>query len=320
MPKAAVPFLDKPIISYPMTLFKEAGIERVVLCLGHGSNDLVDLFEHNNGFGIEFIPVFEDEPLGTGGALINALDELSNEKEILVANGDILSNIDINAMLGRHHRNRAALTIALFKVDDPSRFGLVSTTEDNRVVEFREKTNDPGEPPYLVNTGVYILNPSLLAASLKGDKLSLERDLIPKWIGGENIVSSFVHSGYWRDIGTLESYYKAHFEVLHHYYMYDPAFGNWEEKGFKFFKGYIYIENSVKLKSRAKLDTQVVLMRGVELGEDATLSHTIIMPFAKIGAGVSLENVIVGPEVEIAEGTRLAHTCITKTKKVGMNW
>ncbi len=320
MPKAAVPFLDKPIIGYPMTQFREAEIERVVLCLGHGSNNLVELFESNDGFGMEFIPVFEDEPLGTGGALANALDKLPNESEVLVANGDILSNIDISAMLERHRRNNSALTIALFKVDDPRRFGLVTTTEDNRVVEFREKTDSLGEPPYLVNTGVYILDPLLLASLLKGEKLSLEHDLFPRWIEQEHIVSSFVHSGFWRDIGTLESYYRAHFEVLHHYMMYDPAFGNWENKGFKLFKGYIYIDNSVKLKTKAKLDTQVVLMRGVEVGEGASLSRTIVMPFANIGSGVSLENVIVGPEVEIQDGTRLTHTCITKTKKVGLDW
>jgi mannose-1-phosphate guanylyltransferase len=319
IPKPALPFLDKPIISYPLVLFKEAGVERIVLCLGYGSEAMLDLFEQNDGFGMEIVPVFEDEPLGTGGALASAIDEFAGEPEILVANGDILCNIDIGAMIAGHRRAGAALTIALYRVDDPSRYGLVRTDEDGRVTAFLEKTEFPGDPPYLINTGAYILTPSLLGALPRNAKISLERELIPAWIRDGVVIGSHVHGGYWRDIGTLASYYRAHFEVLHHYQMYDPAFGGWDDKGFKIFKGYIYIENSVKFAGKVQLEKQVVLMRGVEVGDGARLDRVIALPGARIGAGAVVTDSILGADVEIEPGAKVDGLCITRTKSVPLD-
>ncbi|MCD6118364.1 NDP-sugar synthase [bacterium] len=326
MPKAAVPLLDKPIILYLLQLFKEAGISRIVLCLGHGSEDVLDLFEKNDGFSLEIIPVFEDNPLGTGGALKNAYHAICAEKEVLVANGDIVCNIDLQAMLAAYTSDEARVCIATVNVPDPSRYGLIKFAPDGRICAFQEKTSEPGDPPYFVNSGIYILDPALLEDVDPGNKLSLERDLFPAWILNGVSVIGFEHRGYWRDIGTLTSYWRAHFEILHHYQMYDPAFGSSDEKGFSLFKRYIYINKTVKLNGKPKLDDErerddeqpglVVLMRGCEVGDNASLWRTIALPFAKIGAGAVVENCIVGPEVEIKPDERVSGVCITKDKRV----
>ena len=316
IPKPAVPFLDKPIISYLIELLKDAGVERLVLSLGHGSEAFLELFDASDNFGLDVAPVIESEPLGTGGALRAALPEIEGEDEVIAVNGDVLCNIDAAAMKARMTSAACECAIALKSVADPSRYGLVKLDESGVVNSFSEKTSEPGEPPYLVNAGLYIIRPKLLAHFPAGEPLSLERDMFPEWIRGGVRIAGYEHSGYWRDIGTLTSYFRAHFEVLHHYFLYDPAFAARDDKGFSLFKGYIYIEKSVKLAGKVKLASHAVLMKGCEVGEGARLSRVIALPYAKIGAGASVRDAIIGPEVEIAPGETVEESCVTKTSKV----
>lgn len=316
VPKPALPFLDKPIISYLIELLKEAGVRRLVLCLGHGSETILELFDATANFGLDMTPVIEDSPLGTGGALRGALSEIENDDAVVAVNGDLLSNVNISAMFAAMKTLGCENAIAVKGVEDPSRFGLVRIDDDGRVVSFSEKTSQPGAPPYLINAGIYIIKPRLLAEFPAGVPLSLERDMFPKWLLGGERIAAYEHTGYWRDIGTLTSYFRAHFEVLHHYYLYDPAFANRDDKGFNLFKGYIYIENSVKLGGKARLDGHVVLMKGCEVGEGAHLSRVIALPYSKIGEGAHVRDAIIGPEVEIAPGEIVEEICITKGSKV----
>ncbi len=318
-PKPAVPFLDKPIISYLIGLLKDAGIGRLVLCLGHGSESILGLMEANSGFGLEFTPVIEESPLGTGGALRAAYSKLAPDEPFIAVNGDLLCNIDISAMKSRMSALGCDCAIALKAVDNPSRFGLVKLDEEGRAASFVEKSAEPGEPPYLVNAGMYVLRPELLLRFPESEPLSLERDMFPRWIGEGVKIAGYEHNGYWRDIGTLTSYFRAHFEVLHHYYLYDPAFANRDEKGFSLFKGYIYIENSVKMAGKARLDGHVVLMKGCEVGEGAHLSRVIALPYSKIGEGAILRDAIIGPDVTIESGARAEEICITADTKVPLD-
>lgn len=316
IPKPLLPLLDKPILCYQLELFREAGVKRLVLCLGYGSDKFQDFFSRNNGFGFEVVTIIEDEPLGTGGAIKAAYDAIKGENEVLIANGDVLSNTDLVAMRAGARADRAQVSISVFKVNDPSRFGLVKTDEDRKVTGFLEKTLEPGNPPYLINAGIYILDPSLLASAPEKEFISLERELFPQWIEEGVTVTAFEHRGYWRDIGTLTSYWRAHFEVLLHYSMYDPEFSARSEKGFRMFREYVYLENSVKLQGKASLERCVVLMRGCEVGEGARVARTVAMPFASIGEGAEVDDCILGPEVVIDPGEKVRELCITRDKRV----
>ncbi|MEP0814419.1 MAG: NDP-sugar synthase [bacterium] len=316
IPKPALPFLDKPIITYLLEQFREAGITRLVLALGHGADEIIQLFNANGNFGFDVHVCLEREPLGTGGALRNCLQYIEGRSSVQVANGDILNNINLQAMFEWHRRAGNVLTIAAFSVPDPSRYGLIIMDEEHRIKDFLEKPHGSDASQHWVNTGYYIIDPALVAEIPEGKKVSLERETFPALIRAGRAIGGFPHSGYWRDIGTLASFWRAHFEVLHHYQMYDPAFGGYENKGFHVFRGYVYIAETAVLAGKAKLNGQVVVSRGVKIGENAQLERTIVMPHAEIGEGAELLDCIIGPEAKIRPGEKLEGACITQSRKV----
>ena len=110
--------------------------------------------------------ITEAEPLGTGGAIVNALDRLEPDEPFVALNGDILTDLDLSAMVATHRRSGAAATIALTHVDDARPYGLVPLEADDRVIEFREKPTElvPGN----VNAGTYVLQPSALEGWERG--------------------------------------------------------------------------------------------------------------------------------------------------------
>lgn len=316
IPKPALPFLDKPLITYMLEQFKDAGITRLVLALGHGADDILGLFDANDDFGFEMHSAHETEPLGTGGALRNCLSHIKGRGDILVANGDILSNVNLKTMLNAHRRARAELSIAVFAVPDPSRYGLIMVDDDLRVTDFREKSAGSGSPPFRINAGIYIIGEALIASIPAAKKVSLERETFPSLIKSGRRIFAYPHNGYWRDVGTLTSFWRAHFEVLHHYQLYDPAFGGYDEKGFQIFRNYIYISNTVKLDGKVNLEEQVVLSKGVKVGDGAAMSRSVIMPYAEIGAGAFISESIIGPDVVVKPGEVLDGLCVTLDRRV----
>ena len=155
--------------------------------------------------------VTEREPLGTGGAIVSVLDRLGVEP-FLALNGDILTDLDLTAMLDRHRSRSAAVTIALHRVEDARAFGLVATDPTGLVTAFREKPPDP--IPGDINAGTYVLDPSVLRGWDPGTYLWIEGEIFPSLIAEGVPMHGFGSDAYWLDLGTPEQYLRAHADLL----------------------------------------------------------------------------------------------------------
>ncbi len=204
IPKPLLPVKGKPILQHQLELLEDFGIEHVVLALGYKADMIMDFVKrYNPAFDVDFS--IEKEPLGTGGALKNALELL--DEHFFVLNGDILAEINLVEM-GKEHLSKDVLaTIALAKVDDVSSFGVVAMDESGLIFGFVEKPKPSEAPSNLVNAGIYAMEKSSIELLPDGFSM-VEKDLFPK-LAQQKKLAGYVVNGRWIDIGTWERYARA---------------------------------------------------------------------------------------------------------------
>lgn len=203
VPKPLAPVAGRPFLDYLLDAYAASGaVRRVVLALGHLAEAVIRHYQEAPP-PLPLDWVVETEPLGTGGALLNALPA-TDGGTVLVANGDSLIEMDIPALLAHHHASGAGLTLALTEVDDVGRFGRV-LLDGSRVTGFAEKSADGGRGA--INAGVYVLDRSVLA-DLPAGPSSMELDIIPRLIA-EGRVQAVVFRGAFIDIGLPATYAEA---------------------------------------------------------------------------------------------------------------
>ena len=136
-PKPVVPLANRPFLAYQLEALRDAGIRKVVLSLSYRPDDVQAAIRGSCPRGISLDYTVEKEPLGTGGAVRFAAT--GREETLVVLNGDVLSTIDLRAVLAHHAAKRARATIVLTPVEDPTAYGLVQLARDGRVQGFLEK-------------------------------------------------------------------------------------------------------------------------------------------------------------------------------------
>lgn len=202
IPKVLAPVRGRPFLAWLFDQLVEAGLRHVVLCTGYRGELVREAFgDRYRSAQLEYSR--EPHPLGTGGALRQALP-LARSQTVLALNGDSYFDADLPQFLAWHARQQFAGSLLLTEVADSSRYGRVQTRESGRVVRFDEKGQDAG--PGWINAGIYLLDRSLFDDSpqAEGAMLSLERDLLPRWIAGG--LGGCPCRGKFLDIGTPESF------------------------------------------------------------------------------------------------------------------
>ena len=156
--------------------------------------------------------VVEDEPLGTAGAIRFAAEGI--DERFVVCNGDVLTDLDLGAMVRFHDERGAEATISLTQVEDPSAFGVVPTRADGEVIAFVEKPPPGKAPSNWINAGTYVLEPGFLDRIPPRLNVSIERETFPRMLAEPGALFGFAADGYWLDIGTPEKYLEAHADAL----------------------------------------------------------------------------------------------------------
>jgi D-glycero-alpha-D-manno-heptose 1-phosphate guanylyltransferase len=203
-PKSMAPVNDKPFLEYLLNFLTGQDIQRVILSVGH-KHEMIENYFKDRYKHISISYAFEDEPLGTGGGIVNALQQVEGEMAFAM-NGDSMFRIDLQAMLNHHLKNEADLTIALRFLDDTSRFGTVKIDSTRKVTGFVEKKQDSGEG--YINGGIYLINKRFLTSSTFGKKFSIEKDCFEKCYKNSGLYG-FPAKGYFLDIGVPEDYMTA---------------------------------------------------------------------------------------------------------------
>jgi len=209
-PKVLAPVLQRPFVTYLLDQLAAAGLRRVVFLTGYRAEQIEQELGGSHA-GMKLLYSREKKPLGTAGALRAALPYLTT-RNILLLNGDSYCHVDLTAFADFHSQQRADLSLVITAVPDSGRYGQVVLAADNRLDGFAEKLQAGvrGQSGW-INAGIYLLRRSLVEEIPQGRAVSLERELLPNWIAGEQgrRVFGFRCPGPFLDIGTPESYAAA---------------------------------------------------------------------------------------------------------------
>jgi mannose-1-phosphate guanylyltransferase len=285
VPKPLLPLMDRHALDHVLDHLARHGVHEVVLSSPYLEQVFHPFIAARHGDpAITWIT--ETHALGTGGAIVNAL-EAAGDEPFFALNGDILTDLDLTAMLASHEDKGAAVTIALHHVDDARAFGLVATDDEGRIEEFREKPEDP--VPGDVNAGTYLLDPEVLRAWTPGDTISIERDIFPALIDAGHPVYGFVADAYWLDLGTPEKYLQAHFDMFEgkvHGVSYPAP----------------WIAEGARVDLRAHLGRWVAVGPGAIVGPDARVDDSVLQAGARVGSGAVVTRSVMAPNAVIGDG------------------
>ncbi|MGZ3420129.1 MAG: nucleotidyltransferase family protein [Polyangiales bacterium] len=207
-PKILAPIAGKPFAHYLLGYLRGQGVERIVLCTGHGADQVEAYCGDGSAWGVRLAYSREQSPLGTGGAVKLAEPHIESDPFIVI-NGDSFLKLDVRRMLELHRLRSARISMALVNVPDRARFGAVELDGSGAISAFGEKGHAGPGP---INAGVYVIDRSVLASIASGVSVSIEREVFPQFAGaglyGVEVPGNFV------DIGTPESYAEAEAVVL----------------------------------------------------------------------------------------------------------
>jgi mannose-1-phosphate guanylyltransferase len=288
--KELLPLVDRAILDHTLDRLVRHGVHEVVMSSPY-LEDLFHPFIESRRGEPTITWVTEREALDTGGAIVNAVDRLEPDEPFFALNGDILTDLDMTAMLALHREQDAAATIALHHVDDARAFGLVELDHEGRIRAFREKPEEP--IPGDVNAGTYVLDPRALAAWTADRPISIEREIFPGVIETGRPVYGFGSGAYWRDLGTPENYLGAHADLL-----------DGKVSGVSYPAPWVAADATVE--AGAEVGRRVAVGARARIGEGARVDDAVLHPGCSIGAGARVAGSIVGPGATV--GARAAVT------------
>ena len=204
-PKPMADICGKPFLQYLLEMLRDKGITEVIFALGYMGEMIEEYFQDGSAFGLKIAYSYEEEPLGTGGAIRNALPKIL-EEEVLVLNADTYFPMDYQGLYRFHQENDGDFSLATRAVPDISRYGAVRRDAAGWILAWNEKLEDGGQPlAGEINGGIYVMKKSLIAEIPEG-KQSLEQDCVPKWLSEGKRIFGLPFEGYFMDIGIPKDY------------------------------------------------------------------------------------------------------------------
>ncbi|MBM4432912.1 MAG: NDP-sugar synthase, partial [Chloroflexi bacterium] len=210
--KAMVPILNRPFLEHAIRYFKKHGIEEIILAMGYLPQAIQNYFGDGARLDVRLTYLVEEKPLGTAGAVKNAESLL--DEAFIVFNGDVLTEIDLTAMIKRHKKTKPEASIALTPVDNPTIYGVVETDKHGWVKRFVEKPTWDKVTSNMINAGIYILEPEVLKYIPAATHCMFENYLFPLLLERNEPIFAYPSEAYWIDIGTPEKYLKANHDLL----------------------------------------------------------------------------------------------------------
>jgi NDP-sugar pyrophosphorylase family protein len=292
-PKPLLPIANQAFLERQLTWLAQHGVDEVVLSLGY----LPDAFEAHfpdGRFGdLALRYAVEDHPLGTAGAIRFASEGI--DERVVVCNGDVLTTLDLDALVAFHDARGAEATICLTQVSDPSAFGVVPTRADGEVVAFVEKPPRGLAPTNWINAGTYVLEPSVLARIPERLTVSIERETFPRMLEEPSCLYAMASEAYWIDIGTPEKYLQGHADVLR------GALGRVPAPGARELSPGIWVQGEVHIDGDAKLEGPVLLGDGTTVAAGAHIVGSVIGSGCVIGAGARVRRAVVHDHAVLGE-------------------
>ena len=298
-PKIILPVADRPCLWYLLRSLARAGIEEVILACGYKSEQMKDAIGDGSELGLNIIYSYEDEPLGTGGAMKLVEDRLDDV--FVAANGDVFASIDVAAEISRHIETGASVTISLTPVENPCEFGIARVEADGRITEFKEKPKPEEVFSNLINAGVYIIDRSVLGYVPEKTFFDFSKDLVPRLMADGHRIQGFEISGIWMDVGRPHDLLGANLAIADSEY----ADAKWDVGGSDV-SGRFYMGDGVEL-SGSKVRDSAVLAGATVI--DSELDHVLVMGDSEV-KGAIVTNSILGSGCIIGKGAQVSNSVL----------
>jgi D-glycero-alpha-D-manno-heptose 1-phosphate guanylyltransferase len=209
LPKCMAPVAGKPFISYLIDYYKQQGIERFIFSLGY-KHEVIEEFLQRSYRDLNYISSIEDEPLGTGGAILKSCKE-ALQKNIIVLNGDTFFRINTSLLSAFHEERNAECSLSLKPMTRSDRYGVVEISDQQQIISFKEKNYYERS---LINGGVYALNKENFLKETLPPKFSFEKDYLES-LYTKRKMYGFIQDEYFIDIGIPGDYQKANTDFKH---------------------------------------------------------------------------------------------------------
>ncbi|MBI2878490.1 MAG: NTP transferase domain-containing protein, partial [Candidatus Rokubacteria bacterium] len=300
LPKPMVPMGGKPIMEHAVELLHRHGFDDLLVLLYFLPDAITSYFGDGSRWGVRIRYVTPAADLGTAGAVKFAAEEL--EEPILVISGDVLTDFDLAAACSNHRAAGAEATMVLTRVENPLAYGIVIAADAGRIVRFLEKPTWGEVFSDTINTGIYVLEPSVLAAVPPGREYDFGRHLFPALLREGRALNGYVAEGYWRDVGDLVEYRLAHLDLLQGRVKVTPAGRRLEGVDRE-----IWLDEGARVDFTARLTKGVIVGRGAQIEANARIARSVIGPGCTVGEEAVLdgcvlwEGVAVGPRAVLKE-------------------
>jgi len=318
VPKQVLPIVEVPMIERVLAYLATHGVDEAILSLGYLHQAFEALFPDGRAGGVRLVYAVEPEPLDTAGAIGFAARAAGIDERFLVVNGDILTDLDITAMVAFHRRRGAQATIALAKVADPSAFGLVPVDDRGQVAGFVEKPAPGAAGPSLVNAGTYVLEPAVLERIPSGRRVSIEREVFPA-LAETGSLYGFESHDYWTDTGTPLQYLQAQLDLVSGRRPGPPIAGARASANGVWSVGDVTIDGDLQgpavigagatVAAGASVEGSVI-GAGCVVDAGARIHDSVLLPGAVVGRGAIVSRSIMGRGARLGEGAELTDVSV----------
>jgi len=300
--------LNKPLLDWTLERLAETGVNGVTLAVKYMAEAFMQRYgESKHGMKISYSR--EKKPMRTGGAIKYAEELVGYEEPFLVLNGDIFTTIDYTALLKKHKEKNAVATIAVYRVEDPSRYGTVKLTKENRITQFIEKAPLGKAPSNIINAGIYVLDPKIFNYIPSGRPVSIEHEVFPK-LAEEGKLFGHEFKEIWIDIGKPGDYLKANRVMLDaepkkRLLGKDVNLGEGVE-----FNDPVMVDSGVTVGQNSRVGPYAIIGRDVVLGRNVHLENSVVFPDATISDNASVRGAVIGEGVTIGRGAEIMEGCV----------
>ena len=282
IPKPLLPVANVRLLEHVIAGLGTAGVSEVVLAIGFKPEPFLEAFPDNTCAGVKLVYAVEPQPMDTAGAIGFAARYAGIDDTFIVVNGDILTDIDYQALINFHRAQKAEGTIRLITVEDPSQFGVVETDDAGWVTRFVEKPQPHETNSRSVNAGTYVLEPSVLSRIPENTPLSIERVVFPEMVADRALAATVI-DGYWIDTGRPQTYLQANLDLID--------------------------------GSRSQILAAVAPQAHIGVG--ASITHSVIGEQARIGEGAIVTDSVILPGASVGARARIEQSLVMGTVRDG---
>ena len=313
LPKPMVPVANLPMLHHIVNLLKKHNLTDYITLLYFQPEEIKGYFKDGTGFGVSMKYLLAEDDFGTAGA-VKAAEDFYQGNRVLVISGDVLTDFDLTAAIKFHEEKGAAATIILTRMENPLAYGVVITDKEGRISRFLEKPTWGEVFSDTINTGIYILEPQVFERIPKGQNFDFSQNLFPGMLKDNEKLYGYVAEGYWRDIGNLSEYQRAHIDILNEKVKIETTYNQLHREN-----ATIWINREFHVDESAHFAGAAIIGDGAIIEAGASISNSVIGDRCRIASKAVIEGSVIWHDTEVGEGAQITQAIVCNNVAVEKN-